>query len=138
MSTPTAQPASQIIADALLELNVIRSGQTPTAAQQAIMIRKLNEMMALWEVEGRRLGYKPVGTVTEILTVPDGAVLGIRANLAIHAASAFGASVSTETADVAEAGLETIRKICSQEIPVSTDLQPSSDVGSRVDITAWP
>ncbi len=138
MSTPTAQPASQVIADALLELNVIRAGQTPNASQQAIMIRKLNEMMAQWEIEGRHLGYKPVGTVTEVLTVPDGAIVGIRANLAVHAASSFGASVSAELAVAADTGLETIRKICAQEIPIETDLQSSTDTGSGFNILTGP
>lgn len=132
--TPTAQPASQIIADMLLDLNVIRSGQTPNASQQAVCIRKLNEMMAIWEVEGRHLGYIPVGIVTAILTVPDAAIPGIRANLAIHCASAFGATISAELAAVADMGLETIRKVCSQEIPITTDLQPSIDIGNGFDI----
>ena len=129
MTTPTAQPASQVIADALLDLNAIRVGQTPSADQQALMIRKLNEMMALWEAEGRRLGYVPIGTVTTVLTVPDAALVGIRANLAIFAATAFGATASQELIALADMGLQTIQKICVQEIPITTDLPPSTDTG---------
>lgn len=138
MTTPTAQPASQIIADTLLDLNVIRAGQTPNASQQAIMIRKLNAMMAQWEVDGRRLGYVPIGTVTAILMVPDAALIGIQANLAIYSASAFGATVSQEVITAADLGLETIRKICSQEIPITTDLQSSSDTSSGFNIQIGP
>lgn len=134
MSTPTAQPASQIIQDALLELGVIRVGQTPSAAQQATGVRKLNEMMALWEAEGRRLGYVPVGTATAVLTVPDAAIVGIRTNLAIFMAPSFGASASPELIALADMGLSTVQKICVQEIPISTDLPPSSDTGSGYDI----
>lgn len=134
MATPTSQPASQVIADALLDLNVIRTGQTPSADQQALGIRKLNEMMALWEAEGRRLGYVPVGTVTTVLTVPDAAIVGIRTNLAIFMAPSFGASVSPELIALADMGLSTIQKICAQEITIVTDLPPSSDTGGGYDI----
>jgi hypothetical protein len=68
MATPTAQAASQVIADALLAINVIRDNETPSASMQNQAIRRLNQMMALWEGEGRHLGYIPIGTVTDVLT----------------------------------------------------------------------
>lgn len=127
MATPTAQAASQVIADALLVINVIRDGETPSAAQQAQGIRRLNQMMALWEGEGKNLGYIPVGTVTDVLTVPDAAILGIVNNLAIHMAPSFGASVSTEIATLAMMGLAIIDKITAKEVIMDTDLQAPSD-----------
>lgn len=131
MTTATAQAASQIIADALLAINVIRDGETPSAAMQAQGIRRLNQMMALWEGEGKNLGYIPVGTVTEILTVPDAAVLGIVNNLAIHMAPSFGATVPAEIAVLAAMGLATIDKITAQEVIMDMDLQrPANWPGS--------
>lgn len=127
MATPTAQAASQIIADALLAINVIRDGETPSAALQAQGIRRLNQMMALWEGEGKNLGYIPVGTVTEVLTVPDAAILGIVNNLAIHMAPSFGATVPAEIAVLAAMGLATIDKITAQEVIMDMDLQRPAD-----------
>jgi hypothetical protein len=126
VSTPTAQAASQIIADALLAINVIRAGQTPSAANQAQGIRRLNQMMALWEGEGKNLGYIPVGTVTDVLTVPDAAILGIVNNLAIHMAPSFGATIPVETATLAAMGLATIDKITAKEVIADLDLQRSA------------
>jgi hypothetical protein len=133
MATPTAQPASQIIADALVALNVIRSGQTPSAEDQAQCIRRLNQMMALWEADGRALGYVPVGTVTTTLTVPDGAVLGIWTSLAINVAPLFGANVSPELIALNERGLAVIDKMCAQEVLMELDV-PRPDAGNGYNI----
>jgi hypothetical protein len=127
VATPTAQAASQVIADALLAINVIRDGETPSAAQQAQAIRRLNQMMALWEGEGRNIGYIPVGTVTDVLTVPDAAILGIVNNLAIHMAPSFGASVPAEIVALAQMGLATIDKITAKEVIMDMDLQRSAE-----------
>lgn len=127
MATPTAQTGAQVISDALLAINVIRAGQTPSAEQQAQGIRRLNQMMAMWEVEGNNLGYIPIGTVTQTLTVPDAAILGIVNNLAILWAPFFGATASAEVVALAERGMDAIEKICSQEVQASTELQPSTD-----------
>jgi hypothetical protein len=127
VATPTAQAASQVIADALLSINVIRDGETPSAAQQAQGIRRLNQMMALWEGEGRNIGYIPVGTVTDVLTVPDAAILGIVNNLAIHMAPSFGATVPIEIAALAMMGLATIDKLTAKEVIMDMDLQRSAD-----------
>jgi hypothetical protein len=127
MATPTSQAASQIIADALLAINVIRAGQTPSAVLQAQGIRRLNQMMALWEGEGRNIGYIPVGTVTDVLTVPDAAILGIVNNLAIHMAPSFGASASPEIVALATMGLSIIDKITAKEVIMDMDLQRPAD-----------
>lgn len=127
MATPTAQAASQIIADSLLAINVIRDGETPSAAMQAQGIRRMNQMMALWEGEGKNLGYIPIGTVTDVLTVPDAAILGIVNNLAIHMAPHFGATVPAEIVALATMGLATIDKITAQEVLADLDLQRPAD-----------
>lgn len=134
MATPTAQTASQVIKDSLLALNVIRASQNPTADQQALCIRRLNQMMAGWEADGKRLGYIPVGTATDVLTVPDAAILGIVTHLAIYVAPYFGASVSAELAAAADKGMELIDKITCTEVQAATELQPSVNYGSAYNI----
>lgn len=134
MATATAQAASQVIADSLLAINVIREGQTPSAEQQAQMIRRLNQMMALWEAEGRSLGYIPVGTVTDVLTVPDGSLVGIYSSLAIFAAPSFGATVSQELIAINERGMAIIDKITAKEVLAELDLQMPADRGHGFNI----
>lgn len=130
MATPTAQTAAQVIQDALLAIKIIREGQTPTADMQAQAIRRLNQMMALWAAEGRDIGYVPVGTVTDTLTVPDAAILGIYSTLAIMLAPAYGASVSEELYAMSRMGMETIDKITVKEVRMDMDVpMPSDDLG---------
>lgn len=133
MSTPTAITASDLITDALRAINVIRETQAPSAEQQALAIRVLNQLMALWEADGKRLNYIPVGTVTALLTVPDGAILGMQFSLAIALCPYFGASASQEVIASASAGMAVIDKLTAKEpcmqmdIPVPSDwLQPRS------------
>jgi hypothetical protein len=135
MATPTAQAASQVISDALLAINVIRDGETPSAEMQAQAIRRLNQMMALWAGEGRDIGYIPVGTVTDVLTVPDAAVLGIVNNLAIHMAPSFGATASPEVIALATMGLATIDKLTAREIIMDTDLPCPADWPGAFSVT---
>lgn len=134
MATPTAQAASQLIADSLLAINVIRDGQTPTAEMQAQAIRRLNQMMALWETDGVSLGYIPVGTVTDILTVPDGALQGIYTSLAIALAPSFGATVSEELIALHTKGMAVIDKITAKEVCMYLDVpQPSHIYGFDIE-----
>jgi hypothetical protein len=127
MSTATSQSASQVIADSLLAINVIRAGQSPTASMLEQGVRRLNQMMALWESDGNEIGYIPVGTVTDILTVPDAAILGIVNNLAIHMAPSFGATVPPEIIALAQLGMQVIDKITAVEVLVDLDLQRTAD-----------
>lgn len=122
MATPTAQTASQVITDALVSLNVIREGQTPSAEQQAQAIRRMNQMMALWEADGRPLGYIPIGTVTDTLTVPDGSLMGIWTSLAILLAPLFGATVSAELIEMNRQGMAVIDKITAKEVLMELDV----------------
>jgi hypothetical protein len=90
-------------------------------------VRRLNQMMALWESDGNEIGYIPVGTVTDILTVPDAAILGIVNNLAIHMAPSFGATVPPEIIALAQLGMQVIDKITAVEVLVDLDLQRTAD-----------
>jgi len=135
MATPTSQAASQVIKDALVALNVIRETQTPTADQQSVCIRRLNQMMALWEADGRNLGYIPIGTVTDTMTVPDGALTGIYSSLAILIAPSFGASVPQELVAVNEKGVAVIDKITAKEVTMQLDVPEPADRGERFNVS---
>lgn len=115
MSTPTAIAASQLIKDALVKINVISETDTPSAEQQATCIRVLNEMMAMWAADGLQLNYIPVGAVTSVLTVPDGAIMGIKCSLAIAVCSEFGATASPELIAAATQGMSVVSKICARK-----------------------
>ena len=136
MATQTAQPASQVIKDSYVSINVLREDQTPTAEQSAQAIRRLNQMMAVWEANGRHLGYIPIGTVTDVLTVPDAAIMGIWGSLAILLAPLFGASVSPELLEMTQRGLDVIDKITVKEVIAQLDVPEPSDLVGTFSISA--
>lgn len=127
MTTPTATAASQLIKDALVAINVIRATQTPSAEDQALCIRVLNQMMAKWEADGRRLNYIPVGTVTAVLTVPDGAIAGMQASLSIALCKYYGATASQELINDAVTGMAVIDKLTAKEPSMELDAPVPSD-----------
>lgn len=136
MASPTAQSASQIIKDVYVELNVIREDQAPTAEMQAQAIRRLNQMMAVWAADGKGLGYIPIGTVTDVLTVPDAAIMGIWGSLAILLAPLFGASVSPELLAMTQMGMDVIDKITAKEVIAQLDVPAPADYGSAFNINS--
>lgn len=83
----------EVIKDALDEINA-RAAEEPlenTDAQRAI--RELNDLMMLWDAEGITLGYTIVDDLGDPITVPGGAIMGIKANLAIALAPTFKAEI---------------------------------------------
>lgn len=67
----------------------------------------LNSYMAALESDGVNLGYQQVCNIADIVNVPNGAVRGIAANLAIDLAPQFGGRVTAALLRQAEMGLKT-------------------------------
>jgi len=81
-------------------------------------VDSLNDHMASLEARGLRLGYTPVSSVSDYVTIPDGAVQGIIASMAILSASDFNGTVSESLKAEAAAGMRAIRRL-AQVRPVS-------------------
>lgn len=133
MSTPTAITGSQLIADGLLKINVIRVNQTPTALQLATGVRTLNEMMAEWELDGGALGYTPIGTATDVLTVPDGAIKAIKLHFAIASCSDYSATASPELVAEASKSMDVIDRLRAQDVQANL-----SELPLPANISGWP
>ena len=131
--TPTAATGSQVITDALIDINVIRETQTPTPSQFNTGIRKLNEMMAEWELDGGSLGYTPIGTPTDVLSVPDGAVKAIKLHLAIALCVPFGATASIELVGEASKSIDVINRLRAKDVQANLGELPLP-----ANITGWP
>lgn len=70
----------------------------------------MNSYMAALEGDGIRLGYSRVCNVSDIVTIPDGAIRGLAANLAIELAPQFGGKVSATLMKQANEGMKTLLK----------------------------
>ena len=74
----------------------------------------MNNWMAAQEACGTILGYTPVTQGADPITVPDGAVMGIVANVAINVASDYNGTVSPSLVSEARMGLRAMRKLGHQ------------------------
>ncbi len=99
--------ASQGLKDILVE-----ASESPLEPDEyADFFTVMNNYMAALEVNGITLGYTPVSNVSDEMTVPDGAILGITANVAIQAAAQYGGKVSTALITKAQVGMKAMRRL---------------------------
>ena len=103
--------ANEIIVDALEDL-VVQADEAPIEPSEAqAAIRYLNDRMAVWDAMGIALGYTRVLKLSDVVTVPDGAIMGIKAQLSVDLAEKFGVDVRLGTIKRAVDGLKAIRNL---------------------------
>jgi hypothetical protein len=102
--------ANEVITDALEEIVVQADEADIEPSEGEAALRILNDMMAMWRAKGVNLGYSTISSLGGYLTVPRGAILGIKYNLAIALAEKYDVMVSpqlvTKARDAWEAILE--------------------------------
>lgn len=98
--------AREVVVDAL-ELLVVQADEATISPNEAVKaLRVLNDMMFAWDALGVSLGFTQVSGLGEILTVPPGAIRGIKANLAIDLAPMYEVPVSPALERKAKAGYD--------------------------------
>lgn len=80
---------NEVVIDALETLIVQADEQSIEQSEAAAAIRTLNDMMLMWETLGIALGYTAVDSMNDPITVSPGAILGIKANLALQLAPKY-------------------------------------------------
>lgn len=112
---------SDLISDSLREIGVLDETESASAEQGADGLRKLNQLMELWEEAGIRLDYFPQTALSSVAPIPIYAEIGVTAALAILLAPTYSAKVSPELAAIATSSYETIvKKAVIDRLPVAT------------------
>jgi len=93
-----------LITDSLLDIMVQGSDADMDPAETAAAIRYMNRYMTKLAAGGVDLGYTIVKAVGDPITIPDGALDGLRAALAIRLAPMFGAVIPPELYDARRDG----------------------------------
>lgn len=102
------ETAADVIRDALQEI-LVQAAEAPIGADKAqTAIRYLNRMMFAYDVDGISLGYTEVTNLSDPITVPNGAIEAIIANLAIRLAKQFMKPVTPDLAARASEGEKTL------------------------------
>ena len=104
--------ASEMIASVLRILSVLSDADAPTAEQVAQHIEDMNDMMAEWEAYGITLGYQPVQSGTDDITVQDWAVRAVKYNLALQLAPQYSDANLAVIGAMAEASKKLVTKKC--------------------------
>ena len=100
------------VASGALKLILVEAGDSALEPDEyADALDAMNDFMAAQEAEGLRLGYSRVCNVSDIVTIPDGAIRALKANLAIELAPQFGGKVSATLIKQANEGMNTLRRI---------------------------
>ena len=106
-----------IIEDALRDIGVISEIDSASAEQGKYCLRRLNQMMEASKENDVDLGWFSQTSTTATTPIPDWAELGITASLSIAIAPNYGATVSIETAAIAdEFGSMIVRKSISEKL----------------------
>lgn len=92
----------ELINRALREINVIAENENASSEQGSQCLVKLNNMLELWKENGIDFGWFKQTATSGTAPVPDYAELAVTFNLAIICAPQYGATVSMETAGVAD------------------------------------
>ena len=96
--------AASLIEDSLQDIVVQGSEQSLDPAEAQAAIRYMNRYMTQLAAGGVNLGYTIVTSLADPITIPDGALDGLRARLAIRLAPMFDVAVSFELKEAARDG----------------------------------
>lgn len=98
----------ELISDAYRMLCVIDENEAPSAEQGVLALRKLNQMMELWDEEGAKLQYFEQTDQDADFPCAPYTHAGVTAKLAIVLAAHYGISVSPELLNQADNGYAVI------------------------------
>lgn len=94
------ETAAEIIKDAFIELGVIDPSETLAAADEASGIRYMNRVVSSEQSSGLSLGYTPISSVSDYVTIPDYAYAWLTKRLAVELSGQYGVAVTTELASL--------------------------------------
>jgi hypothetical protein len=106
---------NEVVTDAMEDL-VVQASEAPIEGDEGRSgIRALNDRMFAWDAMGINLGYTKVDNMADVLTVPDGAIMGIKAQLAIDLAEKYDVDVKLGVVKRAVDGFKAIQNLSGLE-----------------------
>lgn len=129
----------EVIIDAL-EMLIVQAEEAPLEQSEAnAAIRTLNDMMAQWEAQSIYLGYTFVSDLADEMTVPLGAILGIKCNLALYLAPKYNVEASAllikNAAESYDVVVDIAAEMKSSEYPCTLPQgSGNDDLGYRNDV----
>jgi hypothetical protein len=123
--------AAQVLKASLHDILVQGSDASLQADEYQDAIFAMNNYMTALDANGIKLGYTVVGSLSDEITIPDGAVMGLIANLAILLAPQFNANVSQGLVTKAKIGMRAMQKLGITYAP--TEMPSTMPIGVNQD-----
>lgn len=109
----------EVVVDAM-EAIVVQADEAPIEQSEArAAIRILNDMMTDWDARGIALGYTEVSDMGDVLTVPPGAIRGIKSNLAIDLAPKYDVVPTPALVEMARQGYKACLNLAVDTAPMA-------------------
>lgn len=120
--------AKEVVTDAQEDL-LEQAAEEPIEQPQAQAgIRYLNDMMFAWDAVGISLGFTKIDNLGDPLTVPDGAIKGIKRNLSLELSAKYDVEPTQLLKEQAFDGLSAIMNLVDDIAPMRYD--PNLPMGS--------
>jgi hypothetical protein len=111
------EQAGEVINDILLEIVVLGADAEMDPSETASTMRYINRFMAMLAAKGINLGFTTLTSVSDTLTIADGAIIGLIKNVAKLIAPQYGAVVTLELQEAARDGLDAMRRLGTSITP---------------------
>ena len=105
------ETAGTIIIDALQEIMVAATEQPVQPVEMSNAMRYLNRMMASWEGEGIAIGFTPILSSGDLVTIPATANEGVVFNLALKLAPQYDVLITPHQSKNAKEAKDSIRNL---------------------------
>jgi hypothetical protein len=118
--------------DAFRMTGIVGQSETPDAAQGAKAVTRFNDVMASLAEDGIDLGYSPIFSTSATITLPLGAVLGLKSMLCVALCPDYGVDIPAVPAGDAQRCYERLLRQAVMLQNTPTELRSvSNGDGSR-------
>ena len=100
----------ELIDRSFMLLRMIESSDSGNSTDSADAMSVLNEMMAEWAISSRDFNFFPQDTLGATVPLPEWAIAGVIANLAVMCGPVFEAKVTADVYAKADAGKKVITR----------------------------
>ena len=119
---------ADIVNGAYSNLGLSPSDSAITGSEMTDAIEIMNDMLIEWENSGIMLGFSPIATPADVISVPRGAETAIKSNLAGRLAPSLSKQISPTLAAVIKASTENLLRMIHK--PVDVEYPDSLPSGS--------
>ncbi len=119
--------ALTMVTDALRLANLIDQIQAPSAEQSTSALRTMNQLLADWETDGIRLGWRTITALSDTLPLDESDERGVKYNLAVELCGEYGIPADDIVVAIANTTFTRFAKSSAQQVVADLSGLPGED-----------